>query len=154
MANVNRRWLVRTGTLSAGVLLIAALLGIVNYFGWKYHKRFDWTASRLYTLSEKSKNVVRDLKRDVEFVVFLAAQRRALRARARDASQYDAASQRVRVRYVDPRRNRWRPSGSIQQYGIPAPAWSWSAARTGASSPAATWPRSTSPACRWARRRR
>ena len=39
MENVNRRWLVRTGTLSAGVLLIAALLVIVNYFGDKYHKR-------------------------------------------------------------------------------------------------------------------
>ena len=51
MANVNRRWLVRAGTLSAGVLLIAALLVIVNYLGDKYHKRFDWTSSSLYTLS-------------------------------------------------------------------------------------------------------
>ncbi len=81
MANTNMsRQLVKTGTLSAGVLLVAALLLIVNYFGWKYHKRFDWTEDSIYTLSEKSENVLKDLKRDVEFVVFLPPGSRHVRA--------------------------------------------------------------------------
>src|SRR3954447_16265357 len=71
-ATGSRRQLVRTGTLSAGVLLIAALLLIVNYFGWKYYKRFDWTKSQLYSLSEKTRNVLGGLKQDVDFVVFLS----------------------------------------------------------------------------------
>ena len=118
MANVNRRWLVRTGTLSAGVLLIAALLVIVNYFGHKYHKRFDWTSSRLYTLSEKSANVVRDLDKDVEFVVFLQPGDELYEPVRELLSQYDAASQRVRVRYVDPQRDRMEAERLIQQYQI------------------------------------
>lgn len=118
MANVNRRWLVRTGTLSAGVLLIAALLGIVNYFGWKYHKRFDWTSSRLYTLSEKSENVVRDLKRDVDFIVFLQPGDELYEPVRELLSQYDAASQRVRLRYVDPQKDRMEAQRLIQQYQI------------------------------------
>lgn len=116
--NVNRRWLVRTGTLSAGVLLIAALLAIVNYFGWKYHKRFDWTSSRLYTLSDKSENVVRDLKKDVDFIVFLQPGDELYEPVRELLSQYDAASQRVRVRYVDPQRDRIEAERLIQQYQI------------------------------------
>lgn len=118
MANVNRSWLVRTGTLSAGVLLVAALLAIVNYFGWKYHKRFDWTSSSLYTLSEKSKNVVEGLNRDVEFVVFLPPNDELYQPVQEILTQYDAASQRVAVRYVDPQRNRIEAERLIQQYQI------------------------------------
>lgn len=118
MANVNRRWLVRTGTLSAGVLLIAALLVIVNYLGDKYHKRFDWTSSRLYTLSEKSENVVRDLKKDVDFIVFLQPGDELYEPVRELLSQYDAASQRVKVRYVDPQRDRLEAERLIQQYQI------------------------------------
>src|SRR4029077_6984051 len=66
-----RRRLIHTGPLSAGVLLAALLLVIVNYLGWKYHKRGDWTGSSLYSLSEKSLNVVKGLKKDVRFVVFI-----------------------------------------------------------------------------------
>jgi ABC-type uncharacterized transport system involved in gliding motility auxiliary subunit len=118
MANDNRRWLVRTGTLSAGVLLIAALLAIVNYFGWKYHKRFDWTSSRLYTLSEKSENVVRDLKTNVDFIVFLQPGDELFGPVRELLSQYDAASQRVNVRYVDPQRDRLEAERLIRQYQI------------------------------------
>lgn len=112
------KWLVRTGTLSAGVLLVAALLAIVNYFGWKYHKRFDWTASRLYTLSDKSKNVVRDLKRDVEFVVFVPPQDELYEPVREILSQYDAASPRIAVRMVDAERNPAEAERLIQQYGV------------------------------------
>jgi ABC-type uncharacterized transport system involved in gliding motility auxiliary subunit len=118
MANENRRWLVRTGTLSAGVLLIAALLVIVNYFGNKYHKRFDWTSSSLYTLSEKSENVVRDLEKDVDFIVFLQPADELYEPVRELLSQYDAASQRVKVRYVDPQRDRLEAERLIQQYQI------------------------------------
>lgn len=118
MANVNRSWLIRTGTLSAGVLLVAALLVIVNYFGGKYHKRFDWTSSRLYTLSEKSKNVVEGLERDIELVVFLPPNDELYQPVQEILSQYDAASQRVAVRYVDPQRNRIEAERLIQEHQI------------------------------------
>jgi ABC-type uncharacterized transport system involved in gliding motility auxiliary subunit len=118
MVNVNRRWLVRTGVLSAAVLLVAALLAIVNYFGWKYHKRFDWTSSDLYTLSDKSKNVLRDLKRDVELIVALPPNDELYQPVQELMSQYDAASPRVRVRYVDPQRNPLEAERLIKQYQI------------------------------------
>ena len=121
MASVStpsRKQLVRTGTLSAGVLLVAALFLILNYLGWKYHHRFDWTAGGVYTLSEKSRNVLKDLDRDVEFVVFLTPGDELYQPVRELLSQYDAESQRVSVRYFDPERNPVEAQQLIQRYGV------------------------------------
>src|SRR5947209_1153131 len=103
----NRRQLVKTGTLSAGVLLLAALLLIVNYFGWKYYKRFDWTSSHLYSLSEKSVNVLKGLKRDVDFFVFLSPdqQHELYQPTTEVLARYGAVSRHVHVRVVDAAKN-------------------------------------------------
>jgi ABC-type uncharacterized transport system involved in gliding motility auxiliary subunit len=121
MASVSspgRRQLVRTGTLSAGVLLVAALFLILNYLGWKYHHRFDWTAGGVYTLSEKSRNVLEELEKDVEFVVFLTPGDELYQPVREILSQYDAESQRVSVRYFDPERNPVEAQQLIQRYGV------------------------------------
>jgi ABC-type uncharacterized transport system involved in gliding motility auxiliary subunit len=119
MANVNRRRLVRTGTLSAGVLLTAALLLIVNYFGWKYFQRFDWTGSQLYSLSEKTENVLKDLQKDVELVVFLSPEQQDLYEPTREVlERYRAASPRVKVRFVDPEKNLIEAQQLARKYNL------------------------------------
>jgi ABC-type uncharacterized transport system involved in gliding motility auxiliary subunit len=120
MERANRRQLVRTGTLSVGVLLLAALLLIVNYFGWKYYKRFDWTGSQLYSLSEKTVNVLKGLKRDVDFVVFLSPdqQRELYQPTNELLARYGAASRRVHVRIVDAAKNPIEAQQLIKKYGV------------------------------------
>jgi ABC-type uncharacterized transport system involved in gliding motility auxiliary subunit len=120
MAQVNRRQLVKTGTLSAAVLLLAALLLIVNYFGWKYYKRFDWTGSELYSLSEKSRNVLKGLKKDVDFIVFIAPDQQGeiYQPTTELLARYGAASRRVHVRVVDPQRKPLEAQQLAQKYGI------------------------------------
>lgn len=115
---MSRRQLVRTGVLSAGVLLVAALFLIFNYLGWKYHHRFDWTAGDVYSLSEKSRNVVEELKRDVEFVVFIAPGQELYEPVRELLSQYDAASQRITVRHIDPERNLVEAQQLVDQYAV------------------------------------
>ena len=113
-----RRGLLRTGTLGAGVLLVAALLVIVNYFGGKYYKRFDWTETRLYSLSEKSRNVLADLDKDVEVLVFLSPQDELYEPTRELLSRYEAASPRVRVRVIDPEKNPVEAQQLVQRYEI------------------------------------
>ena len=57
--------------LSAGVLLVAALVGIVNYLGMRYYHRFDWTSSQIYSLSEKTGAILAGLDRDIDVTLFL-----------------------------------------------------------------------------------
>lgn len=122
MANADRtatrRQLVKTGTLSAGVLVTLALLLIVNYLGWKYHHRFDWTKSRLYTLSDKSENVLKKLDREVDFVVFLSPQNELYQPVKELLSRYDAASHHVHTRIVDAERNPVEAQQLVKQYGV------------------------------------
>ena len=119
MDRVNRRQLVRTGTLSAGVLLLAALLLIVNYFGWKYYKRFDWTKSQLYSLSEKTLNVLKGLHKDVDFIVFLSPEQNEIfQPTSELLSRYAAASRRVHVRVVDAAKRPVEAQQLVQRYGV------------------------------------
>jgi ABC-type uncharacterized transport system involved in gliding motility auxiliary subunit len=120
MERANRRQLVKTGTLSVGVLLLAALLIIINYFGWKYYKRFDWTSSQLYSLSEKTVNVLKDLKHDVDFIVFLAPdqQRELYQPTTELLARYGSASRRVHVRIVDAAKNPIEAQQLSQKYGV------------------------------------
>lgn len=63
--------LAQGGLLTAGVLIVLALFALVNYLGLRHYDRFDWTGTDIYTLSEKSENVVKNLDRDVQMVVLL-----------------------------------------------------------------------------------
>jgi ABC-type uncharacterized transport system involved in gliding motility auxiliary subunit len=116
-----RRELVTASTLGAGALLALALLIIVNYFGWKYHQRWDWTSSQLYTLSEKSVSVMEDLDRDVEAVVFLSPGDVELYGPATELlARYEALSQRFSYRTLDPEKNPAEAQALVDRYQVSA----------------------------------
>ncbi len=105
LGDTSRNNLRRSSSLWAGVILVVLLVGIVNYFGWKYHQRFDWTASRLYTLSDKSEAVLATLDRDVEAFVLMDSGDELYDPARELLSRYDAASARFSVRLVDAQKN-------------------------------------------------
>jgi len=112
-----RRW-VEQSTLAAGVVLIVALVAMVNYFGWKYYKRADWTQSRIYTLSEKSLNVVGELDREIDVVLFMDAGDDLYEPVREILIRYQAASERITVREVDPVRNLAEAQSLIDEFEV------------------------------------
>jgi ABC-type uncharacterized transport system involved in gliding motility auxiliary subunit len=61
----------RLGTnTSVLVLAVLAILVIVNFLGFRHHKRFDLTAEKLFTLSDQTRKVVSGLRQDVTIVRF------------------------------------------------------------------------------------
>lgn len=114
----SRRSLVRTSSLGAGIVLVLVLLGLVNYFGWKYHKRLDWTSSRIYSLSETSRNVLADLDRDVEAVVFMDPGSELYGPVGELLARYESQSPRIVVREIDPVRNQAEAQSLVEKYGI------------------------------------
>ena len=118
LGTAERRQLVKGSTLGAGVVLLAALLVNVNYFGWKYHHRFDWTGSSLYTLSEKSRNVLAGLDRDLEVVVFMRPTGELYEPVRELLARYEAASPRLAVRVVDPEKNLAEAQQLVDKYQV------------------------------------
>jgi ABC-type uncharacterized transport system involved in gliding motility auxiliary subunit len=85
-----------TTILTLGVL---AILVAVNYLGQAHHKRFDMTSERLYTLSDQTKKIVKDLNRDVTIVRFAKTPNQSLNDLM---SEYKNLSPHVQFMNVDP----------------------------------------------------
>ena len=58
-------------TTALGVVLIAVLLAMVNWLGYRHYVRGDWTKAGIYSLSDKTLNIVKDLKDEVKITVFM-----------------------------------------------------------------------------------
>ncbi len=56
---------------TAAIVLAVALVGMVNWLGYRHYSRGDWTSSKLYTLSEKTLNVLKGVTKDVRVVVLM-----------------------------------------------------------------------------------
>jgi len=106
--------------LGAGILVVVALFLMANYLGSKYYWRSDWTASEIYSLSEKSTQLLAQLDRDVEVVVFMQPNDELYAPVKELLARYAAASPRISVREVDPERNLAEAQELVDRYQIEA----------------------------------
>ena len=113
-----KRQLLWASSVGAGALLVAALVGFVNYFGFKYYQRFDWTRDEIYSLSEKSLGVLDALDRDVEVVVFMRPESELFDPARELLARYAARSPRVQVRTVDPEKNLVEAQQLVDRYQV------------------------------------
>jgi len=60
-----------TATGVVAVILVVALTIMINWLGARHWKRADWTSSHIYTLSSKTRNILKNLKKDIRVVVFM-----------------------------------------------------------------------------------
>ncbi len=110
--------LIKGGTLGAGVILAAALLLIVNYFGWKYYHRFDWTKSQIYSLSEKTENALKSVDRDIDAIILMKAGEELYGPTRELLDRYQSASKHIHVRTVDPEKNRAEAAQLVSKYQV------------------------------------
>ena len=96
MTRNGRSWW-QSSTLVTGIVLVVLLVGMVNYLGFKYYARLDWTSSRVYTLSEKSLGLLASLDRDIEAVVFMGPEAPLYDPVMELLSRYEAASPRFSI---------------------------------------------------------
>jgi ABC-type uncharacterized transport system involved in gliding motility auxiliary subunit len=107
----------RYGTLAAtGVLVVLAILTAINYIGSRQSKRWDLTANKQFSLSDQTRTVLARLDAPMQVMVFQKDEDMApLRDRMRE---YENASKRVSVEYIDPDKKPTVASqNGVQQYG-------------------------------------
>jgi ABC-type uncharacterized transport system involved in gliding motility auxiliary subunit len=93
----------RYGTLS--VVSIVVFLGIlvaVNYLGARRNKRWDLTANQVFSLSDQTVKILRELKEPVTFVVYERQDRQDLHRDRLEEFTYH--STQVKTEFVDPDR--------------------------------------------------
>jgi ABC-type uncharacterized transport system involved in gliding motility auxiliary subunit len=80
-------------------LSVIAILIVLNYLGYQYHKRFDLTTEKLFTLSDQTTKVVRGLQQDVDIVLISKKPDQTLDDIMRE---YKSLSPHIRFQVVDP----------------------------------------------------
>jgi ABC-type uncharacterized transport system involved in gliding motility auxiliary subunit len=98
-----------TNTTILSVVVIAILV-IVNFVGFRHHKRFDLTTEKLYTLSDQTRQVVGGLQKDVTIVRFDKSPNAALDDQM---AEYTSLSRHLKFQNIDPQQ---KPEVA-QQYG-------------------------------------
>ena len=99
-------------------LLLALIVGLVNYLAFRHYDRLDWTSQGIFTLSEKSKKVLHGLQHDLDVYLFLSAGEESFAATDELMKRYQAASSRLKVHYVDPNRQPEQFALLQQRFGI------------------------------------
>ena len=96
-----------TTILAVGVV---AILVIVNFVGFRHHKRFDLTTEKLFTLSDQTKQIVGGLQQDVTIVRFDKSPNAVLDDQM---AEYTSLSRRLKFQNIDPQQ---KPE-IAEQYG-------------------------------------
>ncbi len=113
-----RKRVVAGSTLSASVILAIALFAMVNFVAMRHYKRFDWTSADIYSLSDKSTNVVAGIDRDIDAIVFLSPDTPLFDQVDELLSRYEAANPRIKKRVIDAVRNRLEAQSLVERFAI------------------------------------
>jgi ABC-type uncharacterized transport system involved in gliding motility auxiliary subunit len=90
----------RLGTNTAILsLAVLAVLVILNFVGFRHHKRFDLTSEKLFTLSDQTRKIVSGLQQDVTIVRFAKSSVPQLDD---VMTEYKNLSPHIKYRNVDP----------------------------------------------------
>lgn len=112
-----RRAVLRLNTALA--LALAAVLALMlNYLSFRHYTRADWSRSRYYSLSGKTRSLLGGLTGDVEVVVFLQPGQEVFEDVVHLLTEYEVASPRIRVERVDPDRDLARTEELMRRYEV------------------------------------
>jgi len=114
--NAKTRWANRFQNGLTVVLLIAIIGGLAA-LSIRFNVSFDWTAGARSSLSEPSRELVRDIQEPISFVVFLG-EHEQLRSRVRAVvERYRSVEPTIGLEFVDPDREPQRS----REFGVSEP---------------------------------
>lgn len=97
--------------LALNALLLTSIMLMVNYLAFRHYARWDWTEQSIFTLSDRSEQVLARLSHPIEIWVLLSESEPEHAELQNLLERYRAASDRISLHYVDPHRD----PGSYQE---------------------------------------
>ncbi len=102
----------------ASVLLAAVLALMIHYISGKHWARVDLSRSQYYGLSDGTLHLIESLESDVEMIVLAGSEHDLARDARILLREYEHASPRIRVEYVDPNRDLARTRDLALKYFV------------------------------------
>jgi ABC-type uncharacterized transport system involved in gliding motility auxiliary subunit len=107
-----------TTTGIVGVVLAVALTIMVNWLAARHYHSADWTSSKMYSISDKTRSILSDLGEEIRVVVFMTPASPLYDQVFELLNRYAAASDKVKVEYIDPDKEPLRTKQLAEQFGI------------------------------------
>jgi ABC-2 type transport system permease protein len=85
-------------------LIVLAIFAMGNYLSFRHYARWDWTSQSIFTLSDRTRAVMRELDRDVDVWLVLSSGEPNYQDLRELLQRYRAESDRVTLHFVDPDR--------------------------------------------------
>jgi len=104
--------------LGATAILALVVVGLLNYVSSQHYKRWDWTTEKLFTLSDRSQQVLEELDQNVQIYVFLARGEEDFADIETLLEEYKAVTPRLEIEWIDPDRDRARYQVLADKFGI------------------------------------
>ena len=100
------------------VVLVIALTIMVNWLSSRRWARADWTTTNIYSLSDKTENILSDLSEEIQVVVFMTPQTSMYDQVQELLERYKAASDLITVEYIDPEKEPLKTTQLAEQFGV------------------------------------
>lgn len=109
-----RKSFIYSSNLLLIVVLVLAILVLINYFFARHHHRFDFTESKLHSLSDQSVKVLKNLENDI-YVRSFFREGNFNRSKMESLLQiYVYHSKKIKFEFIDPDKN----PGLVKRYEI------------------------------------
>lgn len=83
---------------AATVLVLFGILGVINFLGARHHRRFDLTTNKLFSISEQTEGILKNLKSDIRLVYFDQQESQQTKDLARE---FMSESPRIHYEFLD-----------------------------------------------------
>jgi ABC-type uncharacterized transport system involved in gliding motility auxiliary subunit len=100
------------------VVLAIALTIMVNWLSSHRWARADWTTTQIYSLSEKTENILSGLSEEIRVVVFMTPQTSMYDQVQELLERYKAASDMITVEHIDPEREPIKTTQLAERFGV------------------------------------
>jgi len=115
---VDRKKILSGGNAAIAVLAVLGVLVLLNAISDRRFKRWDWTGSQIYSLSDKTVKILTGLKTDVAATVLLQPDDPVYDEIHELLANYQSRSPHIKVEYLDPSRQPARVEEIIKTFGL------------------------------------
>ena len=118
MKFLTRKMAIGTNVILMGVLAIL-FLGMVNYLGARHYQRKDFTKMKIYSLSDQTKAILKELKQPVKLIVFFQPTHPLYVPIRELLNNYQyQGGENIEVEFIDPERDLARAKLLADKYKI------------------------------------
>lgn len=121
LVETQRRGVARAN-IYLGSILVFAIFLMANYLGYRHHMRWDLTREKLFSLSERSIEVAKELEREVTVYLLLSKGDPSYRDLDELLERYRSLTQQIKIERIDPHREPARYRALADKLGLGANA--------------------------------